>query len=259
MTRNFYEKLLKKCEKSLICFSPESFRSGRRDILKYVESNKTVGIFGLGSGFLAIDILSQKNPKCLILVDIIKQFLDFFKKQLNEGEFLMPFEKNRKIEFREVHLKGERANVIFLNESIYKTSLPEDFLDIAIGVAILQELKKPLEAIKELKRITKNNGKIILVVPNLQDFIDWKEWWESFDNVELNINKRELIFKCNIDGDIYRAVDKLYSLNEFERLISRIGKIEKLDFIETPAFLSGEEYTKDKHPVFILGVAKVRK
>ena len=54
---------------------------------------------------------------------------------------------------------------------IYNIALPSGSFDVCICIDVLEHLKKPKEAIRELNRILKTGGRLIIVIPNDRTFL----------------------------------------------------------------------------------------
>jgi len=110
-------------------------KNGLKDGMNIIEC-------GSGPGFLLMNILKEM-PKCTataleidnFLVDILKSNSKLNNKQLFDVK----------------------------HASIYDTKLPDNTFDFAISRLVIEHLQEPLKAIKELNRILKPGGKLVLV------------------------------------------------------------------------------------------------
>ncbi|GAB6170231.1 hypothetical protein JCM1393_26910 [Clostridium carnis] len=144
MERNLYKSLGIKNE--LLKLERQVEMSYKKEIrtLKLLGLSENMNILEVGSGpgFFTEKILDNfKNTKITCL-DIDKEYIDIAKSRL----------KNK---------YNER--ITFIQSSINKTILPSNNYDFVIARLIYQHLKDPYSATKEIYRLLKPKGKIVII------------------------------------------------------------------------------------------------
>ncbi|MBI3859136.1 MAG: class I SAM-dependent methyltransferase [Thaumarchaeota archaeon] len=85
--------------------------------------------------------------------------------------------------------------------SVYELPLPDNAFDVIMCVEVLEHLEKPIEALKEISRVLRVGGHLVITtpVPNLPWRLIWWVWtkfgpgkkWESIPHIsELRIGDR---------------------------------------------------------------------
>ncbi|MBI4640613.1 MAG: class I SAM-dependent methyltransferase [Candidatus Tectomicrobia bacterium] len=114
----------------------------RKGFLKLINPTpeSVVADVGCESGYLA----EQFVGKCrqLFCIDIDDRLLSLARRRIGDG------------------------NALFLQSNIESLPLADNTVDIAIGSEILEHLPDPGVGLKELVRITKQGGQIVISVPN---------------------------------------------------------------------------------------------
>lgn len=109
-------------------------------VLKYIPSNKTILDVGCGSGYLS-KLLKEKN-NIVYGIDSSKEACEIAKQYID------------KVICRDI-------------EKIKKTIFKNEFFDIIIFSDILEHLKDPLIILKNFKKYLKDDGIIIISLPNI--------------------------------------------------------------------------------------------
>jgi len=120
----------------------EYFRDEVREkILQKIEvRNKVIGDLGCGTGFISLGIAS-KNPYIVFAVD---QSLNMLK------------------ELKKESIKQEFNNIYPIKSTLDELTLFDESLDaITINMA-LHHIVKPNESIKEMYRVLKQNGRVVI-------------------------------------------------------------------------------------------------
>ncbi len=100
---------------------------------------------GCGNGYL-LEKISKKSPNAeLYGIEIVKEFVD---------------ETNKKL--------GSKAKVRV--GSTYEIPFENEYFDIIIMTEVVEHLKEPVKALKEVKRVLKTNGKLFMSTPNASAF-----------------------------------------------------------------------------------------
>ena len=128
-------------------------------------NNPTIIEAGCGTGHVLSKIASEIKTNNLIGIDPLEWWLDKAKKRLQDKAKL---------------IKGFAENLPFDNKSV----------DITICTEVIEHVIDPTVVLKELKRVTKDNGLIIVSIPNeklinkLKDIIDFfKIYQKLFSNI----------------------------------------------------------------------------
>lgn len=114
----------------------------RKKITRLVRSlpGKVMADVGCESGFIS----SELKPLCdrLYCIDIDENLLAFCKERVGN------------------------TNVDYILSDVQNIRLPDDIIEITVCLEVLEHLPNPILGLKELERITKPDGKIIISVPN---------------------------------------------------------------------------------------------
>lgn len=113
---------------------------------------------GCSDGTFSNVIMCNSNADTIIGVDVLKESIDFAKKKYKE---------NRNMKFQ----LGEAHNLRF----------PDNKFDAVFCLEALEHLENPELVLKEMKRVMKKNGTLVILVPNenlLFKFIwfFWTKW-----------------------------------------------------------------------------------
>ena len=128
-------------------------------IAKYAllnNSGSRILELGLGSG----DFLNILNTKATQKLEIYG--LDYVESGLKRARKLLP-------------------NGKFIQGDIYQLPYEDDFFDQIYCLQTLEHLKTPIIALKEMDRVCKNNGSILLTIPNgdMDKFEGHEQFWNE--------------------------------------------------------------------------------
>jgi len=120
----------------------EYFKDEVRDkILRKIDvKNKAIGDLGCGTGFISLG-LASKNPYVVFAVD---QSLNMLK------------------ELRKESIKQELNNIYPIKSALDELALFDDSLDVITINMALHHIVKPNESIKEMYRVLKQGGKVVI-------------------------------------------------------------------------------------------------
>ena len=125
---------------------------------KLLKAEDIVAEIGSGPGYYSREIIKYVSK--LYCVDSNKEFLDIAKEMI----------KSKK--------------VVFLNENSAKMSIPSYSIDAVILANSFHDMEDKVAAVKEIKRVLKKNGRIIIV--------DWKKEKTEFGPpFELRMNESD--------------------------------------------------------------------
>lgn len=155
-TKNFYNKLTK--DNNIRTFFPYKSRFLQEKILekknikiffddnikKYINQNDQVLDFGCGSGAFTYKI-SKLTKGNVIGVDLSEEFIKSCKK----------FFKNKK-----------NSNLNFITNNSQKLNFKNESFDIILMVDVIHHLENIQKIFKELNRVLKPRGRIIIYEPN---------------------------------------------------------------------------------------------
>lgn len=157
--------LLSEDDKAWVCF--------RYNLAsEFVKSTDTVLDAACGSGF-GSEILAKK-AKNVFGVDISKEALDYAK------------------------LEHDSNNIKFIKSDVKKMPFDDNFFDISVGIETLEHLKDYEKYLSELKRVTKNNGVVMISTPRKKSEIPLTPFHEkefTFDEFRALLNKYFVIKK----------------------------------------------------------------
>lgn len=152
------------------------------------------------------------------------------------GKFLLVAPKNHKVTGTEIinqEIKKCREKGLNVIQANLDKKLPfeDNFFDGILMSHVIEHLEKPYQTLKELKRILKPNGRLVILTPNFAT--DYKNFYNDPTHKK-PFTKRGLFkllydseFKnIQIKNDIYNSYSVLFTLlNVFPRLKISIGKI----------------------------------
>lgn len=158
-----------------------------------LENNSSILEIGSGPGFYTELLLNNFNNIDITSLDYDIEFLKYSRSNLD---------------------KRFKDKVLYVKDNIENTSLPSDSYDYVIARFVFQHLEKPVEALKEIKRILKPGGKLFIID------VDNDLWGTSYP-------KSKLIDSLN------SSLGKVQNKLNGNRLIGRelVPIIKKLGFI----------------------------
>lgn len=185
-------------------FDP-AFEKRVKFIFKTVEKYKPKKILdaGCGRGFYLKVLSFYSFPKEIHGIDINNHYLNVARQICND------------------------KRVIIKQANIYSLPYPKNYFDLVIASEILEHLNDDLKALKELKRVLKLNGYLLITVPNFNFPFLW-------DPINWLLMK---IFKTHINKDIWWLAgiwadhERLYSAETLKKIIWKTGfKIKKIEY-----------------------------
>ena len=117
---------------------------------------------------------------------------------------------------RRLAVEGRINNVLFKKDDILASAFPDDHFDVVFSDATIQHLPDYPKAIREIQRITKPGGRIVIVAVNLWNFhtlykglltLAGKEYQYGY---EKSFSKRELTEAMEKEGIRVIATDGFY-------------------------------------------------
>lgn len=117
-------------------------------------------------GNLILKRYSSNKPKAIKILDVgcgDGVLLSFVKKKLDDYS----------LEFYGIDLSAEAIliaqkqikNGHFVKSTVYKLPFPENTFDIVISTDVIEHVSRPKKMLKEIKRVAKENGNIIIGTP----------------------------------------------------------------------------------------------
>lgn len=160
-----------------------------------VEDNKLLLEIGSGPGFYTKILLDTfKNTK-IVSLDNDENLLEVAHKMLN-AEY------------------GNRVS--FINDDIINNSLKDNSFDIVIARFVFQHLNDPVKVLKEIYRVLKPGGKVIIID------VDSELWGVTYPKNELikQLNSSLSKFQSSLNGnrEIGRSLLTLLKLLNFKNL-----------------------------------------
>lgn len=126
------------------------------DILTIADFPRTVRIADIGCG--AGQMLELLRRRLVATCHLELFGLDFANSAVIKAKKLLPM-------------------ATFINEDLYENSLPSDFYDLVLSIETLEHLHRPEDALRELLRICKPAGSIVITIPNGE-----KDSWDGHVN-----------------------------------------------------------------------------
>ncbi|MBZ9572426.1 class I SAM-dependent methyltransferase [Patescibacteria group bacterium] len=190
---------------------------------------------GCGDGFFIPNLL-KKNPKKIIGIDISKWLLDYAKKRI----------KSKKVEFHQIDLTK-------------KLNFKNNFFDIIVSYNVLQEIKDISTSIKEMARVLKKGGRLIISIthPLYHLFLSATETRNSSSLENLKrYPKVEPIHSSAIKGFeksfvVYRKPISLY-VNEIVKNGLKIIEMKDILVSKEVGKLSKKHRKRIGAPIFLL-------
>ena len=160
-----------------------------------VRDNNLILEVGSGPGFYTKILLDNFINSEIVSLDVDENLLKYANNMLN---------------------KDYKERVTFLNDDITNCSIPDEYFDTIIVRFVFQHLKEPILALKEINRILKPGGKVIIID------VDSELWGITFPKSDLikNLNSDLAKYQSSLNGnrDIGRSILTLLRLLKFENL-----------------------------------------
>ncbi|MDV4151638.1 class I SAM-dependent methyltransferase [Clostridium sp. AL.422] len=150
---------------------------------------------GSGPGFYSKILLDNFSNSEVILLDVDETLLNYANNMLSEDY---------------------KERVTFIQDDIMNSSMPDDYFDIIIARFIFQHLSDSIAALKEIYRILKPGGKLIIID------VDSELWGLTYPKNDLikNLNSNLAKYQASLNGnrDIGRRLLTLLKLLKFKNL-----------------------------------------
>ena len=160
-----------------------------------VKDNDLILEVGSGPGFYTKILLDNFIDSEMVSLDIDETLLNFSNDMLK---------------------KDYKKRVTFLNDDIGNSSIPDGYFDTIIARFVFQHLKEPIAALKEIYRVLKPGGKVIIID------VDSELWGATFPKSDLinNLNLDLAKYQSSLNGnrDIGRSILTLLRLLKFKNL-----------------------------------------
>ncbi|MFH8120048.1 MAG: class I SAM-dependent methyltransferase [Candidatus Aenigmatarchaeota archaeon] len=170
-----------------------------KEVIEFVEENKeNVGkVLDVGCG-------NGRNLIPFAKLGFECYGIDFSKKMIEVA----------KDKFKKLNLKGN-----FKVGNATRLQFPSETFDYLICIAMLHHLNKEdgEKAIKEMKRVLKNNGKGLIIV--------WNKY--SFSHLDFVFKPKETLIPWKRKGKIYFRYYYLYDWWELKKILEKYFKIKK--------------------------------
>lgn len=194
MQKDLDEKL----KKILINAGDLSFRRRVTEIVKALEikGNEKVLDGGCGDGFY-IMVLRHLYPNIEIIgIDYDERILSKAKKHIHE-------DKKTKI----------------IKTEIYKLPFKNDYFDKIILSEVLEHLSDELSALKEIKRVLKNNGVLTITVPNH----NYPFGWDALNWIRERLGLGHFNKDNELLAGLWSMHLRLYYPEEVTQMVKRAG------------------------------------
>lgn len=183
------------------------------EMLRYlgVKDDSTILEVGSGPGFYTENLLENFNKAHLFCLDNDEKLINYAINKLNK-------------------VYNERVN--FINDDIMNSNMPDSYFDIIIARFVFQHLSSPVKALKEIYRILKPGGKVIIID------IENSLWGATYP-------KNKLIEKLNLD--IMEQQKKLQGNREIGSVLLTLLKLTNFNNLKMEAVINHSELLgKDK-------------
>ncbi|MFH1744856.1 MAG: class I SAM-dependent methyltransferase [bacterium] len=138
-------------------FKNHLFFEAWKVIEKYIPSDSKIILeAGGGGGRFGLKIAEELNNSQIIIIDIVDSALDLIKRTAD---------------------KMRLNNVSILKDDVLKLSFPDNYFDVIISDAVIQHVSDDARAVKEMARVLKPGGILIVSVVNFWNFhMLYKKW-----------------------------------------------------------------------------------
>lgn len=214
----YYEKMSRYTEKSFI-LSPKTKDFYEREaefLSKYISKQAAILDVGCAFGGL-LNILRERGFKNIAGLEISSQNVSYARKKLHLN----------------VYQGGLGMNCVL-----------DEKYDVVILSNILEHLINIRDCIKEIKGYLKSNGKICIVVPDLDDFPNHDDLYQEFSVEHINyfsLNSLQYLFALN-DIILMQSESHSVPLEGIAGSLFSLWQVGKDDFSTDVSFSSLERY-----------------
>ncbi len=117
----------------------------KKIIREIKPKNKTILDVGCEAGYVSLQVLHEE-PLSLYAIDIVKEALDKFREKLKSLSF--------------------SSEIVIKKASMQKTPFSDKFFDAIICTEVIEHSSQLDKGFKELRRVLRNHGKLIITFPN---------------------------------------------------------------------------------------------
>ncbi|MCS7093221.1 MAG: class I SAM-dependent methyltransferase [Patescibacteria group bacterium] len=122
-------------------------------------------------------------------------------------------------------ITSDDSRVFVKKQSIQKTSYQDNYFDLIICSEVIEHLKDDVGALRELKRVLKDKGYLIITVPNEEFPFLWDPLnWILMKFFKIHVNKNTWWL-----AGIWADHERLYSSNNLRKVVTQAG----LEILET--------------------------
>ncbi len=203
----------KKSYKKMLIERSKNIKIVYKKFITYIKKDKLIDLLEIGPGLGAINYLLQKDLKKINYNFIEKN--NFYKKKI-----LSSFPKTKVLDDLDFNSKN-------LNYDTYS---------IILLVHVFEHIDDPIKLIKQIHLRLKKNGKVILFMPNYNDYLIENLNGEALKNYKKTIHHESHLF--------------YYNKKSFKNLINKVKlfKIEKIETIEEYSILNFFNWIINKKP-----------
>lgn len=154
--------------------------------------------------FSTVKDLISENLNILDVGCLNGNFYNFLKKNSFSTKSFTGVDHSKKL----IEIAHKRfPEQSWISSDCYKLPFSDNSFDVITGMEILEHLEEPKKALLEMKRVCKQNGIIIITVPNEERIKDVSHIW-SFSSVDIfnflhEISKNvQVLLTCSNDRNI---------------------------------------------------------
>lgn len=189
------------------------------EMLRYlgVSDDSNILEVGCGPGFYTEHLLKNFDKAHLFCLDNDEKLINYAISKLD-------------------NIYKER--ITFINDDIINSNIPDEYFDIIIARFVFQHLNTPIKALKEIYRILKPGGKVIII--DVENSL-WGTTYPKSKLIEsLNIEIMEQQKKLQGNREIGSVLLTLLKLSNFKNL--------KIEVVVNHSELLGKDKFKNKLP-----------